>query len=292
MAKKVLVTGASGMIGRELCKQLDANGYYVVAIDNHFRYSHKPTCIEFVTANIQTYLSKIDNDFDYIFHMGAINGTKYFYDIPNQLLENNITTDFAVFNFCKQNNKCKLIYASSSEVVAGTEMFPTPELIDVDIKDIHNPRWSYRLSKMVSENYLINCKSIDFLIVRFFNAFSPASGSGHFVRDILDKIDNEDFTLIGADETRSFIRVEDTVDALLNIFKDVSFEVINIGSDEEITVLEAATLLAKHKGINPFWKHVDGNLGSVKRRRPDISKLKGYYPAFNPAKFLDSVGDL
>ena len=205
MAKKVLVTGASGMIGRELCKQLDANGYYVVAIDNHFRYSHKPTCIEFVTANIQTYLSKIDNDFDYIFHMGAINGTKYFYDIPNQLLENNITTDFAVF------------------------------------KDIHNPRWSYRLSKMVSENYLINCKSIDFLIVRFFNAFSPASGSGHFVRDILDKIDNEDFTLIGADETRSFIRVEDTVDALLNIFKDVSFEVINIGSDEEITVLEAAT---------------------------------------------------
>lgn len=290
MATKVLVTGASGLIGRELCKQLSKD-YYVVALDNNFRYSHQPSCTEYVTANIQKYLSEIENDFDYIFHMAAINGTTYFYTIPNELLENNITADFAVFNFCKKNIDCKLIYASSSEVVAGSDIFPTPELDNINIEDIHNPRWSYRLSKIVSENYLTN-SSINNLIIRFFNTYSPASGSGHFVRDILNKLDNGDYSLIGADETRSFIRVEDSVDALLHIFKPISYDIVNIGSSEEITVLEAANILANHKGKQISWKRLSGNQGSVKRRRPDITKLKRYYPAFNPAKFADSVSDL
>jgi UDP-glucose 4-epimerase len=282
MDRKVLVTGAAGLIGRELCKQL-ADMYHVVGTDNNFRFpDYTPNC-EFVQSN--------KNEFDYIFHMSAINGTKYFYDIPNQLIENNITADLAMFNFVKQNKDCKLIYASTSEVVAGSDMFPTPELTDITINNIHNPRWSYRLSKMVSENYLMN-SNLNFLIVRFFNSFGPASGSGHFVKDILDKLERNDYTLIGADETRSFCRVEDAVDAVLNIFKLASNEVINVGSNEEITVLEAANIIADHKGLTIDWQFTPGNEGSVKRRKPDIKKLLSYYPLFNPTKFKKAVKDL
>jgi nucleoside-diphosphate-sugar epimerase len=289
-SKKILITGAAGLIGRELCRQLSSK-YLVTGVDNNFRYpEYQPDC-NYIQSNLIEYLETATNDFEYVFHMGAINGTKYFYEIPNTLIENNITADLAIFKFMRKNINSKLIYASSSEVVAGTAEFPTPETVNVSINNIHNPRWSYRLSKIISENYLMNSE-LNFLIIRFFNVFGPASGSGHFVRDILDKLDKEDYDLIGADETRSFCRVEDAVDAVVNIYDKLSRDVINIGSDEEITVLEAASIIAKFKNKNIDWNAIQSKPGSVARRRPLLDKLLKYYPLFSPKKFSESVTDL
>jgi nucleoside-diphosphate-sugar epimerase len=291
MERKVLITGASGLIGRELCQQLSQQGYYVVGVDNNFRFDFVPNCSEYIVAEITDYLSTRTNTFDYIFHMGNINGTSYFYDIPTQLIESNIKADFEVFNYVKQNPNCKLIYASSSEVVAGTSNYPTVEETDITIKDIHNPRWSYRLGKLVGENYLTN-SDLNYLIIRFFNVYSEYSGTGHFVRDIINKLDNNDYTLTGADETRSFCYVSDAVDALINI-KDVSNKVINVGSDEEITILDAANIIANAKGIqNINWYFKNGLYGSVKRRNPDVSTLKNHYPGFKPTLFKDAIMEL
>jgi nucleoside-diphosphate-sugar epimerase len=290
MANKVLITGAAGLIGRELCKQLSSK-FSVTGIDNNFRYpDYQPDC-NFIQQNLIDYLKSAKNDFDYVFHMSAINGTKYFYEIPNQLIDNNVSCDLAVFEFMRSNTNSKLIYASSSEVVAGTNEFPTHEINDIAINDIHNPRWSYRLGKVLGENYLMN-SNINFLIIRFFNVFGKDSGSGHFVRDILDKIVNDDYTLIGADETRSFCRVEDAVDAVINICDKVSKEIINVGSEEEITVLSAASMIAQYKNKNVTWNTVPGKQGSVARRKPSLDKLLKYYPTFSPMSFEDAVKDL
>jgi dTDP-glucose 4,6-dehydratase/UDP-glucose 4-epimerase len=290
MAKKVLITGAAGLIGRELCKQLSSK-FTVIGVDNNFRYpDYRPDCT-FIQQDLVDYLKSTNNDFDYVFHMGAINGTKYFYEIPNQLIDNNVSCDLAVFEFMRNNINSKLIYASSSEVIAGTDDFPTTETVDITIKNIHNPRWSYRIGKVLAENYLMN-SNINFLIVRFFNVFGKDSGSGHFVKDIIDKIANNDHTLIGADETRSFCRVEDAVDALINIYDKASSEIINVGSQEEITILSAAKIIAQHKNKNITWNSVPGNQGSVLRRKPSLNKLLKYYPTYSPTLFKDSINDI
>ncbi len=290
MAKKVLVTGAAGLIGREVCKQLSLK-FEVISVDNNFRYPDFVPMGTFFKSDLVDFLQSTENDFDYIFHMSAINGTKHFYEIPNQVTKNNIRSDLAVFDFVEKNKNSKLIYASSSEVVADSDQIPTGELIDITVKDIHNPRWSYRFGKIVSENYLMN-SHIDFLIIRFFNIFGKDSGSGHFVKDIIDKISNNDFTLYGGDETRSFCRVEDAVDALLHVFDKASKDVINIGSSEELTVLEAASIISQHKNLEVTWKSLPGKQGSVKRRNPSLDKLLDYYPSYSPKKFKDAINDL
>lgn len=286
--KKILITGAAGLIGREICNQL-SDRYNIVAVDNNFRYpDFKPTNCTFIQADLIEYISTAHNDFDYIFHMSAINGTSYFYEIPNQLIENNTRGDLAVFEFAKKNIQTKIIYASSSEVVAGTTEFPTSELSDVYIKNIHNPRWSYRISKMLAENYLVN-SNLNYLIIRFFNVYGKNSASGHFIKDILDKISTENYKLIGANETRSFCRVEDAVDALINIFENTNGDIINIGSDEEILILDAATIISNCIDKKVDWELLPNALGSSLRRKPCLTKLKSLYPNFNPMRFEQAI---
>jgi nucleoside-diphosphate-sugar epimerase len=286
--KKILITGACGLIGRELCEQLSQHND-VTAVDNNQRFKdYTPTNCIYVRSNLIEYLEQTTNTFDIIYHMAATNGTKYFYSQPNDVLRNNVTLDLGMFKFVESNPNCKLVYASSSEVMSGTNIFPTPELTDITVSNIHNARWSYMLPKVLAENYLFN-SNVNFLVIRFFNVFSEHSGSGHFVKDIVEKIRNKNFELVGADETRSFCYVSDAVDAVIKI-SDSSRQVVNVGSDEELTILEAANIIADVLGEhNVTWTVKPGLTGSAKNRRPDITELKRLLPTFSPKSFKESI---
>jgi len=289
--KKILITGACGLIGRELCDQLSPH-HDIVAVDNNQRFKdYVPTDCTYIRSELSEYLTQVSNNFDIIYHMAATNGTKYFYSQPNDVLRNNVTLDLDMFKFAESNSNCKLIYASSSEVMAGANIFPTPELTDIAVDNIHNPRWSYMLPKVLAENYLFN-SNIDFLVVRFFNVFSEHTGAGHFVKDIVEKIRNKNFELIGADETRSFCYVSDAVDAVIKI-SDASRQVVNVGSDEELTILDAANMIANSMGEHDItWTIKPGLTGSAKNRRPDITQLKRLLPAFSPKSFKVALANI
>ena len=291
MAKKILITGAAGLLGREFCNQLCKDNE-VIAVDNNQRFPNfTPHGVTYIKSDLSEYLKQTSDTFDIIYHMAATNGTKYFYSQPNNVLRNNITLDLDLFKFVESNPSCKLIYASSSEVVAGTTIFPTPEITDIDISNIHNPRWSYMLPKVLAENYLFN-SNIDFLIIRFFNVFSEHSGSGHFVKDIADKIRSKNFELIGADETRSFCYVSDAVDAVIKI-SETSRQLVNVGSDEELKIINAANIIADAMGENNIvWTTKPGLAGSAKNRQPDITQLKRLLPTFSPKSFKEVLSNI
>lgn len=287
MAKKVLVTGAAGLIGREILAYCIKNNFDVLGIDNCSRFDYVPDK-NFIKTDIDHFVENNVNNFDVVYHMAAINGTTSFYETPNKVLKENVIADLKIFEFVEKNPNTKLIYASSSEVVAGTSNFPTAEENNVLINDIHNARWSYRLPKIMSENYLMN-SNINFLIVRFFNVISENAGPGHFIYDISKKIKSNNFEIIGPDETRSFCYTADAVNALMNV-EHLSNDVINIGSDEEITIAEASDIIAEALGVTvDHWKHKNSLRGSSKRRKPNVSKLRKHYPAFNPLMFKDIV---
>ncbi len=286
--QKILVTGAAGLIGKAVYKKLVSLGYNVVGVDNLSRPGggHNNSVIN---CDLLEFYENNTNDFDTIFHFAAINGTVNFYENPNGVIKHNIENDFATFKFAGDNPSTKLVYASSSEVVAGTSVIPTPEETDILISNIHNPRWSYRISKIVSENYLAN-SDLNYLIVRFFNVFSSDSRPGHFVHDLIDKIETEDYRLIGADETRSFCYIDDAVNSVISIATTCSKEVVNIGNDEEITILDAASTISEiifNKTVE--WEYEPGKQGSTAKRCPDITKLRSLLPDYAPLKFKSAI---
>jgi nucleoside-diphosphate-sugar epimerase len=294
---KILVTGASGLLGTEICRQLkEEEGMEVWAVDNHSRSTTVPDCDKFLELDLTNGVNfeQLPKDFDYIYHYAAINGTKNFYERPNQVMWTNMCTDFNMFEFamlCEKTLK-KFVYASSSEVVSDDPQTPVKENTDITIKNIHNARWSYRLPKVCSENFLTNSK-IPYVMFRYFNVYGDNSKAGHFLADQIAKIKSGVFECVGPEETRSFCHVEDAVRATIHASRAVTNELLNIGNDIEITIMEAAQTIAKCMGhTDPVWITTPGKAGSTPNRRPDIGKLKSILKDYRPRTFEQGVQEI
>jgi nucleoside-diphosphate-sugar epimerase len=105
---KILVTGASGLLGTEICRQLKQDpANEVWAIDNHSRSSTIPPCDVWSKVDLAsaTAFDQLPRDFDQVYHYAAINGTKNFYERPTEVLTNNFITDVRVFEFAQQQTQ-------------------------------------------------------------------------------------------------------------------------------------------------------------------------------------------
>ena len=192
---------------------------------------------------------------------------------------------------CEKTLK-KFVYASSSEVVSDDTQSPVKENSDIHIKDIHNARWSYRLPKICSENFLTNSK-LPYVIFRYFNVYGDNSKAGHFLADQIAKIKSGVFEVVGPTETRSFCHVEDAVRASIHLSRSVKNELINVGNDREITIMEATQTIARAMGhTDSVWITTSGKAGSTANRRPDISKLKSILKDYRPKTFEQGVQEI
>jgi nucleoside-diphosphate-sugar epimerase len=271
-----------------LCKQLKQNEFYVIGIDNMSRSTNIPDCHEFIECDI-TQNIPLNPDFDIIYHLAAINGTSNFYERPNEVISNNTKVDLNIFEFAK---KCrylsKFVYASSSEMMS--HVYFCEESNKVEIDDISNPRWSYKISKMVGENYLHN-SNLPWIIIRYFNVYGKETKSGHVVFDQIEKHKKGIYEVIGSDETRCYTHVNDAVNATIVCTEKTKIkETINIGSQEELTSLEVASTIGSSFGLYGVeYQIIDSRIGSTKRRVPNIDKLLYYYPEYSPIDFKTGI---
>lgn len=287
---KTLVTGAAGFLGSFLSEELLSNGYNVVGIDNFFRGKR-----EYLPRHKNFTFYKMDLSKEYdkfselvkkekpelLFHYAAINGTKYFYDIPFQVINDNVRMTQNVLEACKNSSIKKIIYASSSEIYGEPLEIPTPETHPI-LLNIHTNRDSYASSKAVNDFYVklfAKEHGLDFLILRIFNTYGPhmdTSEYGQVIPEFINKIfKSEQFTIIGdGTQTRSFCYVSDHTRLVHKLTENVSNEIINVGNDKEIKIVDLARLIHKleNKEFDP--KYLPGREYDHKRRCPDITKLK------------------
>tara|TARA_B100000900_G_scaffold171713_1_gene145910 strand:- start:1486 stop:2451 length:966 start_codon:yes stop_codon:yes gene_type:complete len=299
MSNKVFVTGAGGAIGFWLTKELLYRGNHVTIVDRFIHKNKDEAFNELIKTDGLDYhkldlcdydsLKKIECDFDYIYHLAAYNGTQNFYNNPFNVLVNSTIPTINVLKWASESEKKpKFIYSSSSEAYAGAithydGKVPTSENIHLVIDDPKNVRWSYGGSKLHGELACFAAFSqfnIPCTVLRYHNVFGERMGLNHVIPDFISRALDGIYELYGSEDTRSFIYVKDAVDATIAVAESDSSsgEIINIGSDEEIKIIDLAEMILKIMGINSDIQIFDSPKGSVSRRCPDITKLKLIHP--------------
>ena len=300
-AKKYLLTGGAGFIGAPLARRLVGEGCAVRVLDNGSRGDAQRLAdisadIEYMDADIRDApaVERAAKGMDGVYHLAFINGTEFFYNMPEKVLDVGVKGMINVIDACIKHDVGELILASSSEVYQTPEEVPTGETVQLVVPDPMNPRYSYGGGKIISELMAINFGRKYFeriLIFRPHNVYGPDMGWEHVLpqfvlrmKAICDESDEQTvpFPIQGSgEETRAFCFIDDFIDGVMTMAeKGEHLGIYHIGNSEEITIREAAELVGEFYGRQV--QIVPGALpaGSTKRRCPDISKLAalGYAP--------------
>jgi nucleoside-diphosphate-sugar epimerase len=292
--KSCLVTGAAGFVGFHLAKQIATDNNCVVYLsdnfirgeeDQEFKNLIAQSNVFFLPGDLreQEYISKLPN-VEYVFHFAALNGTQNFYSIPFDVFDNSISSTINLVRHYLSRDLKKFIYAGTSETYADAVTFgltniPTSESTPIYFNEINNPRWSYAFAKTAGEVALHSASTqhqLKFLILRLHNLYGPRMGYEHVIPDLIKKQINNSGEVLGLDQARSFMYVEDAIKLIiqLSMKAEIENETFNIGSTKEISIRELASEISNLTGFGGDFIDLGAPRGSVTRRVPDTSKLE------------------
>ena len=120
------------------------------------------------------------------------------------------------------------------------------------------------------------------VVLRYHNVYGPNMGNRHVLPHLYTRFQTENpFTIYGGEQTRSFNHISDAINATVLIMrKGISGEIYHVGTDIEVTIDEFTRFVGSELGYSGDYLKGDAYPGSVKRRSPNIKKLKelGYSP--------------
>jgi UDP-glucose 4-epimerase len=280
-----LITGGAGNVGSALARKLasDTNNLVVIA-DNLAtgELSKIPAGenVVFIKANVNDYndVAPIFGryNFDYVFHYAAVVGVQRTLDNPMMVLED-IEGIKNILRLSKNIGVKRVFYSSSSEVYG--EPFEIPQNEQTTPL---NSRLPYAIVKNVGEAFFKSFQQeygLEYTIFRFFNTYGPNQSEDFVIPKFLKAaMNNEPLHVYGdGQQTRSFCFVDDNVDTCIKALhsKAHANEVLNVGSDIEMTVLDLAKEVIALTGSTSEIIHLPAlKEGDMTRRCPDTTKMK------------------
>ena len=284
---KILITGGAGFIPSSLAEKLSENSNnQIVLVDNLLTGSLEkiPTSlnnnIKFIKCNVNEFgdISSVfyAYSFDFVFHYAAMVGVKRTQEHPVRVLED-ISGIKNVLTLSKNTGVKRVYFSSSSEVYGEPVEFPQNEHTTP-----LNSRLPYAIVKNVGEAYLKSFKkeyNLDYTIFRFFNTYGQKQSKDFVVSKFISSaLKNNDITIYGdGKQTRTFCYIDDNIESTTNAFYQNKFvnDVVNIGGNIEITILELAQTIIKATNSKSIITHIPAlEEGDMSRRNPDITKMK------------------
>lgn len=310
MAKtKFLVTGGAGFIGSEIVRQLLSAGHRVRVADN---LSKKDASVDPKAEFLNVDLTKVEkakkafSDIDICINAAAkIGGIGYFHKYPATILSENNKIYSCTFEAAVKAKIKRLVYISSSMVFESATRFPSRE---DDLDKIPPPVSSYGFSKLSGEWYchaFWDQYKLPFSICRPFNAYGINEfpqreiGYAHVIPDLVRKILEGQYPLelLGdGKQTRCFTHVSDIARGVIavGLHQKGKNQDFNVGSDEEINMLDLAKRIWKVMGVKkPFKvKYIPGFKFDIKRRVPNVAKIHSIIGWRQEVKFDDGLKEV
>lgn len=284
---RILVTGGAGFIPSELALRLAQDpANEVVAVDNlltgdlrKLPVAEHPN-LHFIKCDVNHFedISSVfyAYRFEYVFHYAAVVGVKRTTDHPVMVLRD-IDGIRNVLDLSKNTGVKRVFFSSSSEVYGEPVEIPQNEHTTP-----LNSKLPYAIVKNLGEAFLRSYHKeygLEYTVFRFFNTYGPKQSKDFVVsKFIRAALHGEDITVYGDGlQTRTFCFIDDNIDACLNALRnnEVVNDVVNIGSDVEITILELARIIIEITGSKSRVVHLPPlEEGDMTRRMPDVSRMR------------------
>ncbi len=312
----ILITGGAGFIGSHLAETLLAEGHCVTVIDDlstgqmrnvaHLRDNPSFTLV-IDTITHAMVMDRLVSACDTLYHLAAAVGVLRIVQDPVRTIETNILGTHAVLQAAARYRK-KVLLISTSEVYGKGTKVPFAEDDDRLLGPTTRSRWSYADSKAIDEFLgFAYHKQYDLpvVIARLFNTVGPRQTGQYGMvvpRFVAQALRGEALAVYGdGTQSRCFCNVRDAVRALITLSnaENAIGEVFNVGSTEEITILDLARQVLIHSGGDPsriqripYDQAYEPGFEDMQRRVPDIRKIReavGWMPVIPLAETLDEI---
>ncbi len=308
---RVLITGGAGFIGSHLSDAYLERGDEVFiiddlstgSIDNIAHLKSNPRFHYTIdSVHNQPAIAELIDQCDVVFHLAAAVGVKLIVESPVRTIETNVRGTEVVLKQANKKKK-KVLVASTSEVYGLSNDVPFREDGNLVMGATTKGRWSYACSKAIDEFLALAYwreKKLPTVVVRLFNTVGPRQTGQYgmviptFVRQALA---GRPITVYGdGAQTRCFGFVKDVVGALIKLMdnEEAVGQVFNIGSNEEVSIMELAERVRELTGSKseivrvPYDEAYEEGFEDMPRRVPDISKVAALV-GFRPTMDLDGI---
>jgi GDP-L-fucose synthase len=285
--KRILVTGGTGLIGRQVVSILcDAGAYVTIASLDNIRVH--PTA-EHVFGDLTdlSLCKEITSDKDYVFHIAGIKGSiEVTMSKPASFFVPLLMMNTNILEACRLNNVSKVLYASSIGAYAAGEVFKEDKGAEGEPMDMF-PGWAKRMAEMQVQAYRTQYGLDNFAIVRPCNVYGPGDNfdpkNAMVIPALMYRIHSgEDPLMVWGDGSaiRDFAYSEDVARGMiLALYHGTNSSFVNLGSGSGYSIRDLVEALNSFISFN--YEFDTSRSGGFPRRIMDISlarEMLGYEP--------------
>lgn len=293
MQKKILVTGADGFIGSHLTETLVRQGYDVRAFVyyNSFNsWGWLDQSSQEVKSSLDVFSGDIRDPYGvkeamkgctHVLNLAALIAIPYSYHSPATYVDTNVTGTLNVVQAAKELGVEKVVHTSTSEVY-GTALY-----VPIDEEHPLQGQSPYSASKIGADQMALSFyRSFDtpVSIIRPFNTYGPRQSARAVIPTIISQLASgkTNIKLGAVSPTRDFNYVKDTVNGFISVMDSTNSigEVINIGSNYEVSIGETAEMIADIMGVDLTIETDE------QRLRPEKSEVERLWAENKKAKEL------
>lgn len=299
MAKKILVCGAGGFIGSHLVKKLKKEGAWVRGVDLKYPEYSETAADDFVIGDLrdQTVVQAVlDQPFDEVYQLAAdMGGAGYIFtgEHDADVMHNSATINLNVAHYGQKAGIKKIFYSSSACIYPEhNQMDPNNPKCSEESAYPAAPDSEYGWEKLFSERMYLSYHrnyGLNIRIARFHNIFGPEGtwrggkekAPAALCRKVAEASENGEIEIWGdGKQTRSFLYIDECLEAVQRLMESDFIGPVNIGSEEMVTINHLAEMAMKIAGKKLTIKHIEGPLG-VRGRNSDnhlIMEKLGWAP--------------